>query len=59
MTEASGGGAALRLAASISWWARLDHTREARLVTEAAVDRVRDTFGRGIIGPAAVIRRAC
>jgi DNA polymerase-4 len=36
----------------------LDHTREARLVAEAAVDRVRDKFGQSIIGPASVIRRA-
>ncbi|MEV7794587.1 hypothetical protein AB0O68_21745 [Streptomyces sp. NPDC087512] len=35
----------------------LDHTREARLVAEAAVDRVRDKFGH-VIGPAAVFRRA-
>ncbi|RSN54017.1 hypothetical protein DMH12_17165 [Streptomyces sp. WAC 04229] len=36
----------------------LDHGREARLVAEAAMDRVRDKFGPGVIGPAAVIRRA-
>lgn len=36
----------------------LDHTREARLVAEAAVDRVRDKYGQDVIGPAAVIRRA-
>ncbi|GAB7109625.1 hypothetical protein JCM4814A_79400 [Streptomyces phaeofaciens JCM 4814] len=36
----------------------LDDAREARLVAEAAVDRVRDRFGPGVIGPAAVFRRA-
>ncbi|MFI9569377.1 DinB/UmuC family translesion DNA polymerase [Streptomyces rishiriensis] len=36
----------------------LDDTREARLVAEAAVDRVRDKFGVGVIGPAAVFRCA-
>lgn len=36
----------------------LDHGREARLVAEAAMDRVRDKFGPGAIGPAAVIHRA-
>ena len=36
----------------------LDGAREARLVAEAAIDRVRDKFGTGIIGPAAVFRRA-
>ncbi|MEU3343124.1 hypothetical protein [Streptomyces sp. NPDC006668] len=36
----------------------LDDAREARLVAEAAIDRVRDKFGPGIIGPAAVFRRA-
>lgn len=36
----------------------LDDAREARLVAEMAVDRVRDKFGAGVIGPAAVIRRA-
>ncbi|CAM5272495.1 hypothetical protein GCM10010261_67270 [Streptomyces pilosus] len=36
----------------------LDTAREARLVAEAAMDRIRDKFGQGIIGPAAVIRRA-
>ncbi|MFC7011707.1 hypothetical protein ACFQMH_08320 [Streptomyces viridiviolaceus] len=37
----------------------LDTAREARLVAETAVDRVRDKFGPGVIGPAAVFRRAC
>lgn len=36
----------------------LDDAREARLVAEAAVDRVRDKFGPGVIGPAAIFRRA-
>jgi DNA polymerase-4 len=36
----------------------LDEAREARLVAETAVDRVRDTFGHQIIGPATVFRRA-
>ncbi|MFF8595194.1 hypothetical protein ACF061_27850 [Streptomyces sp. NPDC015220] len=36
----------------------LDHAREARLVAEEAMDRIRDKFGPGIIGPAAVLRRA-
>ncbi|MGV9503536.1 DNA polymerase Y family protein [Streptomyces sp. NPDC003642] len=36
----------------------LDTAREARLVAEAAVDRVRDKYGPGIIGPAAAVRRA-
>ncbi|MET8957193.1 hypothetical protein [Streptomyces sp. NPDC004533] len=36
----------------------LDDAREARLVAEAAVDRIRDKFGPRIIGPAAVFRRA-
>jgi DNA polymerase-4 len=36
----------------------LDDTRESRLVAEAAIDRVRDKFGPGIIGPSAVFRRA-
>ncbi|MET9914329.1 hypothetical protein ABZZ74_47815 [Streptomyces sp. NPDC006476] len=36
----------------------LDGAREARLVAEAAIDRVRDKFGPGVIGPAAVFRRA-
>jgi DNA polymerase-4 len=36
----------------------LDQAREARLVAEAAVDRVRDKFGPAVIGPAAVFRSA-
>lgn len=36
----------------------LDDAREARLVTEAAIDRVREKFGPGVIGPAAVFRCA-
>ncbi|MGX5183426.1 DNA polymerase Y family protein [Streptomyces avermitilis] len=36
----------------------LDPSREARLVTEAAVDRVRDKYGSGVIGPATVFRHA-
>ncbi|GAB7111098.1 hypothetical protein JCM4814A_94170 [Streptomyces phaeofaciens JCM 4814] len=36
----------------------LDDAREARLVAEAAVDRVRDKFGPGVIGPATVFRHA-
>ncbi|MEU9671366.1 hypothetical protein AB0E25_38645 [Streptomyces bobili] len=35
-----------------------DGAREARLVAEAAIDRVRDKFGPGVIGPATVFRRA-
>ncbi|MFS4103417.1 hypothetical protein [Streptomyces sp. PD-S100-1] len=37
----------------------LDHAREARLVAEEAVDRIRDKLGPGVIGPAAVFPRAC
>jgi DNA polymerase-4 len=36
----------------------LDATREARLVAERAVDRVRAKFGPGVIGPATVFHRA-
>ncbi|MEQ6028065.1 hypothetical protein SOM70_36540 [Streptomyces salinarius] len=36
----------------------LDHSREARLIAEAAVDRIRERFGDRAIGPAAVARRA-
>jgi DNA polymerase-4 len=36
----------------------LDDARESRLVAEAAIDRVRDKFGPGIIGPVTVFRRA-
>ena len=35
-----------------------DDAREARLVAEAAIDRVREKFGPRVIGPAAVFRRA-
>ncbi|GAA4335195.1 hypothetical protein GCM10023086_67510 [Streptomyces venetus] len=35
-----------------------DTAREARLVTEAAVDRVRDQHGPDAIGPVAAVRRA-
>ncbi|MFD5952029.1 hypothetical protein ACFWAZ_38920 [Streptomyces collinus] len=37
---------------------RLDTAREARLVAEAAIDRVRDKFGPDVIGPAAAFRHA-
>lgn len=36
----------------------LDTSREARLVAEEAIDRVRDKFGARVIGPATVYRRA-
>ncbi|MFF3505369.1 hypothetical protein [Streptomyces sp. NPDC003247] len=36
----------------------LDDAREARLVAEAAVDRVRDKFGPHVIGPATIYRHA-
>ncbi|WP_333739899.1 DNA polymerase Y family protein [Streptomyces sp. IBSBF 2806] len=36
----------------------LDDTREARLVAEAAIDRLRGKFGPRVIGPATVFRRA-
>jgi DNA polymerase-4 len=36
----------------------LDTTREARLVAEAAIDRVRDKYGPDVIGPADAFRHA-
>ncbi|MEU0390689.1 hypothetical protein [Streptomyces chartreusis] len=36
----------------------LDDAREARLVAEAAVDRVRDKYGPEVIGLATPLRRA-
>ncbi|MEU9575614.1 hypothetical protein AB0D62_38500 [Streptomyces massasporeus] len=36
----------------------LGSSRESRLVAEAAVDRVRDKYGPGVIGPAAAFRHA-
>jgi DNA polymerase-4 len=36
----------------------LDTAREARLVAEAAIDRVRDKYGPDVIGPAAAFRHA-
>ncbi|MGW7253808.1 DNA polymerase Y family protein [Streptomyces sp. NPDC054834] len=36
----------------------LDPARESRLAAEAAMDRVRDRFGPGAVGPAAVFHRA-
>ncbi|MFF3350679.1 hypothetical protein [Streptomyces sp. NPDC002779] len=36
----------------------LDDAREARLIAETAIDRVRDKFGPDVIGPAATYRRA-
>ncbi|WP_369228017.1 hypothetical protein AB5J52_00195 [Streptomyces sp. R39] len=36
----------------------LDSAREARLLTEGAVDRIRAKYGPRAIGPAAVFRRA-
>ncbi|MET9387675.1 hypothetical protein ABZY09_43390 [Streptomyces sp. NPDC002928] len=35
-----------------------DASREARLVAESAIDRVRARFGAQVIGPATVFRRA-
>jgi DNA polymerase-4 len=35
----------------------LDSARESRLVAEAVLDRVRDKYGPGTIGPAAAFRR--
>jgi DNA polymerase-4 len=36
----------------------LDTAREARLVAQAAIHRIRDKYGPGIIGPGAALRRA-
>jgi DNA polymerase-4 len=36
----------------------LHDTREARLLAEQAMDRIRDKYGPAAIGPAAVFRRA-
>ncbi|MGW0602135.1 DNA polymerase Y family protein [Streptomyces sp. NPDC002776] len=36
----------------------LDGAREARLIAETAIDRIRDKFGPDVIGPAATYRRA-
>jgi DNA polymerase-4 len=36
----------------------LDTTREARLLAEKTLDRVRDKLGPRVIGPAAVFRHA-
>ncbi|WP_330343055.1 DNA polymerase Y family protein [Streptomyces sp. NBC_00557] len=51
-------GEDLRAADTVAQQITLDDAREARLVAEAAVDRVRDKFGAGVIGPAAIYRAA-
>ncbi|MGW5329666.1 hypothetical protein [Streptomyces sp. NPDC004014] len=49
----------MRDADTVAQQITLDHSHEARLVAEAAVDRIRDKFGAGVIGPTAVYRAAC
>jgi len=45
-------------AARVTEQISLDDSREGRLLAERTVDRVRDKFGPGVIGTAAVFRRA-
>ncbi|MFD9007055.1 hypothetical protein ACFV0T_40030 [Streptomyces sp. NPDC059582] len=53
-------GEDLAYAGHVAQQISLDNVREARLVAEAAVDRIRDKFGVGVIGPAAVASvRSC
>ncbi|GGS91586.1 hypothetical protein [Streptomyces violaceus] len=51
-------GEALVDAGRVAQQISLDTAREARLVAEAAVDRVRDKYGPDVIGHAATFRRA-
>ncbi|MGR4852046.1 hypothetical protein [Streptomyces sp. LARHCF252] len=51
-------GQALVDAGQVAQQISLDTAREARLVAEAALDRVRDKYGPDVIGNAAVFRRA-